>query len=73
MTNETATATAEANWEAARIVWEKATAYRLDRWLTGGNVLGHLDHAVNIAENAMTEAHDDAFVAAEDRKRNWAI
>ena len=88
-TTATATEAAEANWEAAHTAWEQANAYRLERWMTGdlareNNILGHLDSAVDAAERVMTEARDEwsriekaariaAFVAAEDRKRNWAI
>ena len=81
MANETATATAKANWEAARDVWEKAGTDRLERWLTAAKALDHLDHAVNIAEDAMTEAHKEwcriekaarieAFLSAENAKIN---
>jgi hypothetical protein len=85
MTNETATATeaAEANWEAAHTAWEQAKADRRAGG-PGDNVYGALDRVVDDAEKAMTEARDEwsriekaariaAFVAAEDRKRNWAI
>ena len=73
MNNTTATATTEANLEAAHTAWEQAKAYRLERWLTSGNVLGHLDDAVNIAEDAMTRARRikkaariEAFLSAEN-------
>ena len=77
MNNKTATATAEANWEAAHTAWEQAKAYRMERWMTSGNILGHPDRAVNIAEDAMIRAlrikkaaRIEAFLSAENAEIN---
>ena len=65
MTNETATATAEANWEAARVVWEKAGAVRMEAMRAYTAAYCTEDESLRFIENDLADAETNYSVTKD--------